>query len=132
MKCWNFFILHYLQTRLRVFSGTRILKFSIIFCHFHLLPSAAGFKPSNLGSMADCSANCTTATTGQNQNIKMGQGKITLLLSARFHCLFIAIKRKRHSLHYAFNGNFIKIMYNSTFRNATPTETTALMYNIRG
>ncbi len=62
----------------------------------------------------------------------MGRGKITLLLSAHFPCLFIAIKRKRHSLHYTFNGNFIKITYNSTFWNATPMETTALTYNVRG
>ncbi len=44
-----------------------------------------------------------------------GRGNITLLLSAHFRCLFIAIKRKRRSLHYMFNGNFIKITYNSTF-----------------
>ncbi len=61
-----------------------------------------------------------------------GRGKITLLLSAHFRCLFIAIKRKRRSLHYMFNGNFIKIKYNSTFQNAMSTETTALTYNVRG
>ena len=47
-----------------------------------------------------------------------GRGKITLLLSARFHCLFIAIKRKRRSLHYMFNGNFIKLKYNNAYRNS--------------
>jgi hypothetical protein len=46
------------------------------------------------------------------------RGKITLLLSAHFCCLFIAIKRKRHSLHYTFNGSFIKLMYNNAYRNS--------------
>jgi hypothetical protein len=47
-----------------------------------------------------------------------GVGKITLLLSARFRSIFIAIKRKHLSLHYTFNGNFIKIMYNRAYHNS--------------
>jgi hypothetical protein len=47
-----------------------------------------------------------------------GRGKITLLLSARFCCLFIAIKWKHRSLHYTFNGTFIKITYNNAYRNS--------------
>jgi hypothetical protein len=46
------------------------------------------------------------------------RGKITLLLSARFRCLFIAIKRKRLLLHYTFNGNLIKLRYNYRHSNA--------------
>jgi hypothetical protein len=48
----------------------------------------------------------------------MGWDKIMLLLSARFRCLFIAIKQKCRLLHYTFNRNFIKIMYNNAYRNS--------------
>jgi hypothetical protein len=48
----------------------------------------------------------------------MDRGEITLLLSARFRCLFIAIKWKCRSLHYTFNRNFIKLTYNNAYRNS--------------
>jgi hypothetical protein len=61
---------------------------------------------------------CTNLTLVLQDMFCKDRGKITLLLSARFRCLFIAIKWKRHSLHYTFNGNFIKLTYNNAYCNS--------------
>jgi hypothetical protein len=41
-----------------------------VFFHFHPVPVAAGFKPSNAGLLFDCSSNCTSTAHHVNQIIR--------------------------------------------------------------